>query len=73
MPSHAQVCSPTHTIATPVVHEHTLLHLWAHTVPGMCTYRMDLTCVLWLQVEKPGKGQPLHFSWGQNIIPNKSK
>lgn len=26
-------------------------------------------CVLRLQVEESGKGEPLHLPWGQNIIP----
>lgn len=47
----------------------TRCYLWAHTAPGMHTYRADLTCVLRLQVEEPGKRQPLHLSGGQNVIP----
>lgn len=34
------------------------------SLASMCTYRANLTCILWLQVEEPGKGEPLHLSWG---------
>lgn len=44
----------------PGAHEHST---------GMHTYRADLTCVLRLQVEEPGKRQPLHLPRGQNIVP----
>lgn len=48
---------------------HTHRHLCEHTAPGTHTCGAGLTCVLWLQVEEPGKGEPLHLSWGQNVIP----
>lgn len=52
----------------PGVHKHTLLPVGTHST-GMRTDRADLTCVLRLQVEEPGKRQPLHLSGGQNVIP----
>lgn len=59
------------TNTTPGAHEHTLLHLWALTVPGKHMDRADLTCILRLQVEEPSERQPLHLPRGQNIIPEK--
>lgn len=52
----------------PGVHEDTLLPVGTHST-SMHTFRADLTCVLRLQVEEPGKRQPLHLSGGQNVIP----
>lgn len=57
------------TPALPQVCMNTCCYTCEHTVPGMHIYRLDLTCILRLQVEKPDKGQPLHLSWRQNIIP----
>lgn len=38
---------------------------------GSC--EVQLTCILGLQVEKPGEGQPLHLPWGQDIVPEDGK
>ena len=49
---------------------HTPLYLErTQYLDGTCAYRANLTCILRLQVEEPGKGEPLHLSRGQNIVP----
>lgn len=55
--------------ASPVIHERAHTRTREPPVPGMHTYGEHLTCVLWLQVEEPGKGEPLHLSGGQNVVP----